>query len=240
MVAQSSEQYSYLEELSAKATSLGVETYFMDGTKAMALEPELKAHSVLVSPTTGIIDSHAYMDYLEQQIVERGGDIGLNTKVVNIVPGNGAGRYLLETVDGSSQTSMTVAANRHVFNAGGLHADHISNFLMPDKYKLHYARGHYYAYNAPSSIRHLIYPCPEKNLAGLGTHLTLDMAGKIKFGPDVLYIDNPYDYSLPDDYAHKLAFTQAIQSYLPSIDIDKLQPDYAGIRYKFGVMHIPS
>ncbi|SAM05737.1 hypothetical protein [Absidia glauca] len=232
VVAQSSEQHSYLEELSAKATSLGVETYFMDGAKAMAMEPELKAHSVLVSPTTGIIDSHAYMDYLEQQIMEQGGDIGLNTKVVNIVPGNGGGRYLLETVDGSSQTRMTVAANQRVFNAGGLHADHISNFLMPGKYKLHYARGHYYAYNAPSSIRHLIYPCPEKNLAGLGTHLTLDMAGKIKFGPDVLYIDNPYDYSLPDDHAHKLAFTKAIQSYLPSIDIDKLQPDYAGIRPK--------
>ncbi|KAI8332621.1 FAD dependent oxidoreductase, partial [Chlamydoabsidia padenii] len=230
VVAQSLEQHRYLEQLSAKATTLGVETYFMDGEKAMSLEPELKAYSVLVSPTTGIIDSHAYMDHLEQKIVEQGGDIGLNTEIRHIERAND-GPYLLQAVDGASQ--MLIMAKQRVFNAGGLYADRISNLLMPGKYKLHYARGHYYAYNAPHlSIRHLIYPCPEKNLAGLGTHLTLDLAGKIKFGPDVLYIDNPHDYSLPDDHDQKMAFGKAIQSYLPFINIDKLQPDYAGIRPK--------
>ncbi|CAO3590893.1 unnamed protein product [Absidia cylindrospora] len=205
----------------------------MDGAKAMEVEPELKAHSVLVSPSTGIIDSHAFMDYLEQRIIEQGGDIGLNTRVSGLqATSSGDGRYLLQTVDGSSHTQMTVLAKQRVFNAGGLYAHHISNYLMPDKYKLYYARGHYYAYNAPSSIRHLIYPCPEKNLAGLGTHLTLDMAGKVKFGPDVLYVDDPNDYTLPDDLDHKLAFSRAIQTYLPGIKLDKLQPDYAGIRPK--------
>ncbi|ORZ14733.1 FAD dependent oxidoreductase [Absidia repens] len=231
IVAQSPTQHEYLQQLSEKATALGVETYFMNGEKAMELEPELKAHSVLVSPSTGIIDSHAFMDYLEQRIIEQGGNIGLNTRVSGLqATFTGDGRYFLETVDGSSNAQLTVSAKHRVFNAAGLYAHQISNCLMPDKYKLYYARGHYYAYNAPSSIRHLIYPCPEKNLAGLGTHLTLDMAGKVKFGPDVLYIDDPNDYTLPDDLDHKMAFSRAIQTYLPGIKLDKLQPDYAGIR----------
>ncbi|CAO3617954.1 unnamed protein product [Cunninghamella echinulata] len=237
VVAQSENQHAYLKQLHEKSNSLGVETYFMEGSKAMELEPELKAYSVLVSPSTGIIDSHSYMDYLEQQIIQNGGDIGLNTFVSHIAPDhtrttmgkkNKGYRVIME--DNANQNKTTVLAKQRIFNAGGLHAHHVSNYLMPNKYKLYYARGHYYSYNAASQIRHLIYPCPEKNLAGLGTHLTLDMAGKIKFGPDVQYIDDPYDYTVPDNLDHKLAFGKAIQSYLPNIDINKLQPDYSGIR----------
>ncbi|KAI8096614.1 FAD dependent oxidoreductase [Halteromyces radiatus] len=230
VVAQSPEQHEYLQQLSAKATSLGVETYFIDGEKAMSMEPELKAYSVLVSPTTGILDSHSFMDYLEQKIIDQGGDIALNTCIQHIRRGDNGGYYL--KVEDESNNKITVWAQQRVFNAAGLHAHHLSNDLMPNKYKLYYARGHYYAYNAPSSIRHLIYPCPEKNLAGLGTHLTLDMANKIKFGPDVQYVDNPFDYSLPLENDHKMAFVRAIQSYLPNVNPDKLQPDYAGIRPK--------
>lgn len=192
------------------------------------MEPELRAHSALYSPSTGIIDSHALMDYLHNQIVDNGGDVALYTSVTYIKPDpQGGYRVQLET---PPNTSSDVLARR-VFNAAGLHADKISNMVVPGKYKLHYARGCYYAYSGPLGVKHLIYPCPVKNLAGLGTHLTLDMAGKVKFGPDVQYIDSPSDYTVPDLPENRRLFAEAVKTFLPSIQASKLQPDYAGIRW---------
>lgn len=224
IVAQDKDQHDYLQTLHTKANRLGVETYFINQAEANAQEPYIKAYSALVSPSTGIIDSHHFMEYLEYQISQTG-NVALYTEVQSIQPSSDG--YLLELV--TSNETTTVLAKR-VFNSGGLHADKVSNMLIPDAYKLHYARGHYYAYNAPLQVNHLIYPCPEKNLAGLGTHLTLDMAGQAKFGPDVQYIDDPYDYSVPDDQDKKDAFSKAIQSYLPSLNKEKLHADYSGIR----------
>lgn len=226
VVAQNQEQHEYLQGLHEKASRLGIETYFIDQAQAQAQEPDIKLHSALVSPSTGIIDSHHFMAYLEQKISDEGGDVALCTAVQSISPNNDG--FVLELATPNETT--TVLAKR-VFNSGGLHADKVSNMLpLAKQYKLHYARGHYYAYNAPLKVNHLIYPCPEKNLAGLGTHLTLDMAGGIKFGPDVQYIDDPYDYSVPDDEGKKEAFVHAIHSYLPSLNKDKLHADYSGIR----------
>ncbi|KAI7892997.1 FAD dependent oxidoreductase [Mucor mucedo] len=221
IVAQDKEQHDYLNKLSDKATRLGIETYFLDKNESNRQEPHINAYSTLVSPSTGIIDSHSLMDYLEQRT-----DVALCTSVRSIEPYTGGG-YLLEIVTGSDVSTVLA---RRVFNSGGLHADKVSNMLIPDAYKLYYARGHYYAYNTPLDVHHLIYPCPEKNLAGLGTHLTLDLAGRAKFGPDVQYIDNPFDYSVPDDQMKKQAFVNAIHSYLPSLNQDKLHADYSGIR----------
>ncbi|KAI8345277.1 FAD dependent oxidoreductase [Choanephora cucurbitarum] len=229
VVAQNEEQRLYLEGLHQKASRLGIETYFLNQAKAHELEPEIRAHSVMVSPSTGIIDSHQYMDYLEQKISQNG-DVALNTSVRSIKPT--VGGYLLEIATPSDAKETTLVFSKRVFNSGGLHADKVSNLLVPDTYKLYYARGHYFSYSGPLNIKHLIYPCPEKNLAGLGTHLTLDLAGKIKFGPDVQYIEDPYDYRVPDEEKKREAFAQAIQSYLPRIRKEQLNPDYAGIRYE--------
>jgi L-2-hydroxyglutarate oxidase LhgO len=229
IVAQNQDQHEYLEGMHEKATRLGVPTYFIDQKRANEMEPNIKAHSVLVSSSTGIVDSHNLMDYLEQQISETG-DVALNTAVRSIQPSEKG--YLLEVATPSdSQDTILVLAKR-VFNSAGLHADKVSNMLLGENaYKLYYARGHYYSSSSSSyGISHLIYPCPEKNLAGLGTHLTLDMAGCIKFGPDVQYTDSPYDYSVPENDEHKAAFVNAIQQYLPSLDPNKINPDYSGIR----------
>ncbi|KAI8373315.1 FAD dependent oxidoreductase [Blakeslea trispora] len=229
VVAQNKEQHLYLEGLHQKATRLGVETYFLNQTQAYELEPEVRAYSVMVSPSTGIIDSHQYMDYLEQKISQNG-DIALNTSLRSIQPSSGG--YLLEIATPSNAQDTTFVFAKRVFNAAGLHADKVSNMLMPDKYRLYYARGHYFSYSGSTSIKHLIYPCPEKNLAGLGTHLTLDLAGKIKFGPDVQYIEDPYDYRIPDEEQKRELFAKAIQSYFPNVRKEQLNPDYAGIRPK--------
>lgn len=212
-----------MKTLELKANRLGIETYFLDKEQAKKQEPSINAYSVLVSPSTGIVDSHSLMDYLEQQV-----DVALCTRVKSIQPYHNEG-YILELSTSDSKDVSTIVAKR-VFNSGGLHADKVSNMLIPNTYKLHYARGHYYAYNQPLEINHLIYPCPEKNLAGLGTHLTLDLAGRIKFGPDVQYIESPFDYSIPDNDKKKDAFIHAIHDYLPSLNGDKLHADYSGIR----------
>ncbi|KAI9497846.1 FAD dependent oxidoreductase [Zychaea mexicana] len=232
VVAQTGEQQSYLQELHDKSNELGVETRMLTGDETAAMEPEVKACASLLSPTTGIIDSHLFMDYLEQQIVQNGGDLGLYTSAMAIQPcTEGGDGYIVDLATPPGSAEVTTVLAKRVFNAAGLHADKVSNLLLGDKYKLHYGRGFYYAYNGPVKVNHLIYPCPAKNLAGLGTHLTVDMAGKIKFGPDIHYIDDPYDYNVPDDSNDRQRFAEAVRSFMPHIDPNKLHPDYAGIRY---------
>lgn len=226
VVAQSEEQHEYLKSLQEKASRLGVETHLISGETAIEMEPELRAHSALYSPSTGIIDSHALMDYLHGQIIDNGGDVALYSSVSSIRPAQEGGYHV--QVETHPDTSDILA--RRVFNAAGLYADKVTNMVAPGRYKLHYARGCYYAYSGPLGVKHLIYPCPVKNLAGLGTHLTLDMAGKVKFGPDVQYIDSPSDYTVPDMPENRQLFAEAVKTILPSIEASKLHPDYAGIR----------
>lgn len=101
--------------------------------------------------------------------------------------------------------------------------------------KLHYCKGHYYGYSGKALVSRLIYPVPDKNLTGLGIHLTLDLAGRMRFGPDVLYVDGPYDYSIDPSTVGSTSsmktVSQVIQTYLPAIKSSSLYADYAGIRY---------
>ncbi|KAI9254639.1 FAD dependent oxidoreductase [Sporodiniella umbellata] len=224
IVAQDKAQTEYLKTLEQKAQRLGVPVFFLDRKEAQCEEPLIKAEAILVSPSTGILDSHAYMDYLEQQT-----EVALATQVTAIRPQPGG--YLLQLVTGQNPPSWIGA--RRVFNSAGLHAPKIAAMVLGQASipPHHFARGHYYRTSGPPiHVRRLIYPCPEKNLAGLGTHLTLDLAGQVKFGPDVEYIDK-LDYSLQDLSDEKKAqFAKAIQSYLPSLDSQKLYLDYSGIR----------
>lgn len=102
--------------------------------------------------------------------------------------------------------------------------------------KLHYCKGHYYGYSGKALVSRLIYPVPDKNLTSLGTHLTLDLAGRMRFGPDVLYVDDPHDYSIDlstvGSKSSMKSVSQVIQTYLPSIKSSSLYADYAGIRPK--------
>ncbi|KAI8074118.1 FAD dependent oxidoreductase [Gongronella butleri] len=221
IVAQDDAQCAYLAQLHEKAQRLGVPTYFLDNAAHQTTEPLVKAQAILVSPSTGIVDVHRLLDYLEQDFQDQNGILALATPVTGITRQT-SGLFELATPD------ATVVARR-VFNSAGLYADQVSNMVLPGKYKLHYARGHYYTTPGLAMSR-LIYPCPEKNLAGLGTHLTMDLAGQVRFGPDVQYIDSPTDYDVPEDPPQE--FLPAIQRYLRVDDSLRLLPDYAGIRPK--------
>jgi len=166
---------------------------------------------------------------------------------------------VVQTVTGNAEESDAFLARR-IINASGLSAPFVLNALLPleQRIPMYYARGTYASYKGPgiSGISHLIYPCPDTGpnahaFASLGTHLTLDMTGKIRFGPDIDFLSPPSpgsesDYSVsetdmdywkrhltPDDSREKMTDMHlAVTNYLPGITFEGLQPDYVGIRPK--------
>ncbi|CAG8480561.1 12025_t:CDS:2 [Funneliformis caledonium] len=232
IVAQDFEEEQYLRELYEKSKQIQVETYFLPQSEISAKEPYISGKQVLVSPTTGIIDSHSLMNYFEWKIKEQEGDIALRHKVVDIKRCSQDKGYLVQIEN--ENLMITIRANS-VINSAGLFSDKIANYILPPThyYKLYYVKGHYFAYRNrenPIKVNHLIFPVPPRNLTNLGTHLTLDLQGKIRFGPDVLYQNSPNDYTMNHDRIH--SFVDAIKTYIPSIKQEHLYPDYTGIRPK--------
>ncbi|CAG8456224.1 9205_t:CDS:2 [Ambispora leptoticha] len=235
IVSEDESQTEYLQNLKKKTDLLGVETYFLSKHEQEKQEPDVRAHEVLVSPTTGIFDSHAYMRWMEANIREQDGDLALHSQVVGIEKDHSEYKVEIANSTDQSLTNSTIISARIVVNAAGLHADKIANMILPTPsiYKIYYVKGQYYTCRGRSvNVNRLIYPVPPKNLANLGNHLILDLAGRMKFGPDVQYVDNPYDYDIVDDEDYKEQFCRTINSYLPKIRKDALFADYTGIRPK--------
>ncbi|KAI9846590.1 MAG: hypothetical protein M1837_003831 [Sclerophora amabilis] len=246
IVAQNPEELSALERLHSHGTSLSIPTRFVPPPEAQEREPEVRAtHGVLESPSTGIVDSHALMTYLRGDFEDRGGDVALNTSITDISPlpsthttrnaSDGAGGYTLTTVDRATEAQASLTTST-LINAAGLGAIDISNLVLPPHRHrtAYFAKGTYYSY-APSHprTRTLIYPAPGAGHAGLGTHLTLDLAGRIRFGPDVEWVDSPSDLT-PRGGPKLDEAIAAVRGYLPGIQADELIPDYCGIRPKMG------
>jgi len=242
-------------------------TKLISGDEARSMEPDLSKDiaAALWCPETGILDSHSFMESLEKDILEsEAGDLAYATRVVRVDPyisesskpiGDERG-WVVQTVTGedSRTDSSDAILARTVFNASGLSGPFILNALLPleQRIPMYYARGSYASYKGPgiSGISHLIYPCPDTGpnahaFASLGTHLTLDMNGKIKFGPDIEFLSPPSGSSedpeadvdywarhlIPDD--SKLGeMHRAVTRYLPNITVEGMQPDYVGIRPK--------
>ena len=236
ILAQNQHQHEQLMKTHEFTKAVGVPTNFIPLVEAHEREPDVRVtEACLESPTTGIIDSHAYMIYLESDLQDKGGDVAYHTSVELIEPLNsGAGGYKIHTKSPSSGETETVTTET-LINSAGLSAVPLSNSILPEsrQMKPFYAKGSYYGY--PSSRprpRTLIYPSPSTGAAGLGTHLTMDMAGAIRFGPDVEWVDNPNDYSVNEERLP--AALDEIQAYLPSIEREKVFLDYSGIRPKLG------
>ncbi|TPX57415.1 hypothetical protein PhCBS80983_g03870 [Powellomyces hirtus] len=229
IVASSDQQIPYLHDLTDRATSLGVPAEFLPLDQAAMLEPNVIAKAVLASPSTGIIDSHAFMAKLESMILSRGADIVYRTPVEVITRFRSGGYQVL-----LGGTSADAVSARRVFNCAGLFADEIAGSLNPAlARKIYPCKGIYYSYTGhPPLVKRLIYPVPEKNLKGLGTHATVDLAGKVKFGPDATYVESKEDLVIVEDDAVKESFVRAIGGYLKGIDEEKLSIDYAGMRPK--------
>ena len=233
VLAQNAEQHESLIGTHDFAKSIGVPIHFIPLSEAHAREPDVRVEeAVLESPTTGIVDSHAYMSYLESDFRSKGGDLACHTRVESVAPLESG--WQIAAKNGSSLEVTTITAET-IINSAGLAAVPISNSILPESryVKPYYAKGSYYSYNAPTPRpMTLVYPAPTTGAAGLGTHLTMDITGAIRFGPDVEWVNDPTDLSVNE--SRLPAALDEIETYLPSIRREKVQLDYSGIRPKLG------
>ena len=223
IVASDPSQIDELGQIQRKAHANGVtDVVWMEKAQALALEPALNCVAALYSPSTGIIDSHALMLAYLGDAEERGAMLALKTALIGaqLVPGG----FVLRT------NEMEVSCKLLV-NSAGLRAPSVARMIegyekerAPGEF---YAKGNYYSLTGRSPFSRLVYPVPEPG--GLGVHVTLDMAGQARFGPDVEWIDR-IDYTVDPKRAER--FYAAIRRYWPGLADGALAPGYAGIRPK--------
>lgn len=225
IVASSKDEVAKLGDIQASAAANGVDDLQpLSKEQVLELEPELSAEAGLFSPSTGIIDSHNLMLSLLGDAEAAGAMLALNSRVIS---GSINGRYVQLHVE-SQGVTMELQTNM-LINAAGLHASTVAGSIdginHTEIYKTSYRKGSYFTYAGSSPFKHLIYPVPVTG--GLGIHSTVDLAGQLRFGPDVELIPE-INYTV--DPSKTSAFAQAIQRYWPKVQEDLLQPGYAGVR----------
>ncbi len=233
IVATSQEQVHQLQGIIDKAVANGVhDLVLLTGEQARKLEPQLVCVAAIHSPGTGIVDSHTLMLSLQGDLENAGGVVALNSPLEDAECAGGS--IVLAAADGTRLKANIVV------NAAGLNAPVLAGrfqglapAFVPSGY---YAKGNYFTLNGRSPFSSLIYPVPEA--AGLGVHLTVDLGGQAKFGPDVQWVDSPED--LVVDPARGDAFYAEVRKYWPALPDGALQPGYAGIRPKLHGPHEPA
>ncbi|MBI3701960.1 MAG: NAD(P)/FAD-dependent oxidoreductase [Afipia sp.] len=226
IVATSESENSKLASIKAHAEANGVDDMTpLSGAEACALEPALSCTGALLSPSTGIVDSHAYMLSLRGEIEDDGGALAFHAPLVRAK--SNADGFEVEV---GGDAPMTLGC-RLLINSAGLSAPAIARSIegMPAEHipTAYYAKGNYFSCSTRVPFSHLIYPVPEAG--GLGVHLTIDLGGQAKFGPDVEWVKE-LDYMV--DPARAERFYPAIRRYWPSLPDGALSPSYAGIRPK--------
>jgi L-2-hydroxyglutarate oxidase LhgO len=226
IVATRDEEVPKLEGILEHARRAGVtDLEWLEPGTIADLEPAVRAVRGLLSPSTGIIDSHALMSALRADAEAKGAQIVLDSPVLS---GSVTERGLELEVGGAEPVRVRC---RTLVNAAGLTAQTLSRAIdgvpresIPGQY---FAKGHYFTLSGRPPFRHLVYPVPVPG--GLGVHVTLDLAGQARFGPDVSWLDD-IDYSF--DSSREDTFYAAIRSYFPELPAGALLPGYTGIRPK--------
>jgi L-2-hydroxyglutarate oxidase LhgO len=230
IVATHESQVATLQAIQDKAHANGVDDLvYLDAKQAKRLEPALSCLAALHSPSTGIIDSHAYMLSLQGDFENAGGLVAFHASVesADCTPEG----IVLHMTDGTELMTQTLV------NAAGLTApwlaakfNGLAKQYVPTAY---FAKGNYFTLSGRSPFSRLIYPVPEA--AGLGVHLTLDLGGQTKFGPDVQWVERPDDLAV--SMAHEEAFYREVRKYWPDLPDNSLLPGYAGMRPKISAPH---
>lgn len=249
IIAQDDDQMGELEKMHKFANEIGfdkVPTRFLPRSEIASKEPEVRADAgVLESSSTGVFDSHTYMQFLEADFLDRGGTTVLHTSVASVAR-TASGDYEINTrpVSSASDTpsSQESITTETLINSAGLAAIPLSNSILPAHrhIKPFYAKGTYYSYIPPRPnsyrprVNTLLYPAPVPGHGGLGTHLTIDLNGRVRFGPDVQWVDDPNDLAPNANESQIVEAVEMIRSYLPKIERDGINLDYCGIRPKLG------
>jgi L-2-hydroxyglutarate oxidase LhgO len=234
LVATSLEEVPTLERIHSVAVANGVEDLtWLSASEVKELEPEVLAVRGLLSPSTGIVDSHAFMSALRMDVEAAQGHLVLGTPVLE-------GRVEeagIELLLGGEEPARV--RFRLVVNSAGLWAQTVARSLqgLPKESipPQRFAKGHYFVLSGKSPFRRMVYPVPVPG--GLGTHVTLDLNGQAKFGPDVAWVDGT-DYSFDETRAE--AFYASIRRYYPGLPEGSLQPGYTGIRPKLSAEGEPA
>jgi L-2-hydroxyglutarate oxidase LhgO len=228
IVATREEQIGVLEQLKLQAEGNGVDDLqWLDRQDVRALEPEITCVRALLSPSTGIIDSHGLLSALRREVAVSGGEVVVSSPVLSgcvvsdgiLLFGGGAEPYrvLCQTVVNAAGLNAPSVAR----SIQGLPQDTVPPGAL--------AKGHYFVLKGRSPFSRLVYPVPEPG--GLGIHVTLDLAGRARFGPDVHWVDE-VDYRF--EKGLEGLFVEAIGRYFPAIKVESIEPGYTGIRPKVG------
>ena len=234
IVANTNEEIKNLSLIFKNGIKNGVsDLSIVEEVEIQEMEPGLQAKKAILSPSTGIIDSHGFMLSMLGDIESSKGLLSCNSKVSSIKKLNGGFEITVQSEDKDKITC------RELVNSGGLDAQKIS-MLMSDLEsqsipKSMYCKGTYYSFSKKAPFKRLIYPVPSNG--GLGIHLTLDLAGRAKFGPDAEWLKSP-NYRVSS--GKKNRFVAEIKKYFPNLNEDDLYPDYAGIRPKIAGANKPS
>jgi len=240
IVATSEQELQELERIWQQGQNNGVPGLHQKTQSQLSvMEPALKALEAIYSETTGVIDSHTLMLSYVGDIENAGGLLSYHTKLLGVERASSQGRFEVNiAMEEQMDASYTMSCDE-LINCAGLSsvdvARQMKGFdlgLIPEPY---FVKGNYFSLAGKTPFQHLIYPIPEK--VGLGVHLTLDLNGRAKFGPDVEHIDvtmeNEINYSVdPNRTTH---FEQQIRQYWPELPIDMLSPDYSGVRPKIKI-----
>jgi L-2-hydroxyglutarate oxidase LhgO len=230
VVATTGAEAGALRVLQDRAHANGVPVEWLEGDQARQLEPALNCVAALSSPTTGIVDSHGFMLALQGDLERAGGMVALGSPVDSAVLGRGGKPHVVRFADG------TELAARALVNSASLHAcslarrfDGLDPQHVPREY---FCKGNYYSLAGRAPFTHLIYPAPAD--AWLGVHLTLDLGGQAKFGPDLEWLDvrtpEAIDYAVDPRRAD--GFYAEVRRYWPQLPDGVLQPSYSGVRPK--------
>lgn len=226
IVATDEDQKAKLEDYERQASANGVnDLKQLSAAEIAELEPEVECVAGLLSPSTGIIDSHSLILALQGDFEGANGTVVLRSRVEKVSPRKDG---ILVEVGGTESYRVEC---KYLVNAAGLWAQEVAKSIngLPDSCipRQHLAKGHYFAYQGKSPFQRLVYPVAGGG--GLGIHATLDLAGQTRFGPDVTWVaDIDYDF----DDSRRLDFADAIRRYYPGLDSDRLIPAYTGIRPK--------
>ncbi len=230
-VAASHADLSHLERIEANARASGVhDLEWLEGAAAMRLEPQLKCAVALHSPSTGIIDSQAYLQCLLGDAESYGANVAYGTQVTALQV---SARGIEVCIDGQA---APVARARWLINCAGLGAVQVAaampEFPRAHIPRIHHAKGSYFSLPGQAPFSRLIYPAPSAG-GHLGIHMTLDLGGSARFGPDMQWLETlgeTPDYEV--DASRAMVFAAAVREYWPRLPAARLTPAYAGIRAK--------
>jgi L-2-hydroxyglutarate oxidase LhgO len=230
VVAQDDKETAALDTLALRAAANGVAVERLSAARARELEPALQCIAALSSPTTGIVDSHSLMLALQGDLERSGGFVALGSAIDSVVLGRCDEPHVVRMADG------TELAAGIVVNSASLHAPMLARrFVGLEPATIPhetFAKGNYYSLAGKAPFAHLIYPAPAD--AWLGVHLTLDLGGQAKFGPDLEWLsaDSPEQIDYAVDPRRADGFYAEVRRYWPALPDGALQPSYSGVRPK--------